>query len=297
MGFAEAAATVPSTSLQQPFKWESAVSGAMAGTAERWTLPHGERARQWCRGRNDQGIRCILDGLSGAGRTREQSEQTRDAYLACIRGIAASSLDASVSVKLTALGISRDPAACRSHTASLLRAARDAGVGFEIDMEGRGLIDRTMELAREAARSGFPLTLALQVYLDRTPGDLAAALEAGIRVRLVKGAYVGDTRDFVEIQQRFRALFLVLLQAGADFSVGTHDPELIAWMLERGRASRQRLEFSFLKGLADRTKLRLATEGWVVAEYVPFGEHAAAYLARRRRYEEELQALGRMPAP
>ncbi|MDI6719333.1 MAG: proline dehydrogenase family protein [Methanomicrobiales archaeon] len=269
----------------------------MAGTAESWTLPHGERARQWCRERNAQGIRCILDILSGAARTREQSEQTRDAYIACIRGIVESSLDASVSVKLTALGATRDPAIYRSHVASLLRVARDAGVGFEVDMEGRGLVDRTLEIAREAARSGFPLTLALQAYLDRTPGDLAAALEGGIRVRLVKGAYTGDVRDFTEIQQRFRSLFLALQQAGADFSVGTHDPELIAWMLERGRASRQRIEFGFLKGLSDRTKLRLAREGWAVAEYVPFGEHAAAYIARRRRYGAELQALGRAPAP
>lgn len=31
------------------------------------------------------------------------------------------------------------------------------------------------------------------------------------------------------------------------------------------------LEVGFLKGLADETKLKMAGEGWKVAEYVPFG--------------------------
>lgn len=31
------------------------------------------------------------------------------------------------------------------------------------------------------------------------------------------------------------------------------------------------LEVGFFKGLADETKLKMAGEGWKVAEYVPFG--------------------------
>jgi proline dehydrogenase len=86
-----------------------------------------------------------------------------------------------------------------------------------------------------------------------------------------------------------------LAETGAEYCVGTHDPELIAMLEERG--SRRCLEFGFLMGLADETKLRLAASGWRVLEYVPFGPKSAAYIARRMRYLKELERLGRTPAP
>ena len=57
------------------------------------------------------------------------------------------------------------------------------------------------------------------------------------------------------------------------------------------------IEFGFLKGLADRTKVAMAKEGWLVSEYVPFGKNRTAYEARRRKYLKELESLGRIPAP
>ena len=58
-------------------------------------------------------------------------------------------------------------------------------------------------------------------------------------------------------------------------------------------ANRTLIEFGFLRGLADRTKIAMAKEGWLVSEYVPFGENSAAYVARRQKYLKQLQSLGR----
>jgi hypothetical protein len=52
-------------------------------------------------------------------------------------------------------------------------------------------------------------------------------MKSGIRVRLVKGAYAGDTQDFEDIQTRFKNLMRVLADSEQDFCIGTHDPELI----------------------------------------------------------------------
>jgi proline dehydrogenase len=62
-------------------------------------------------------------------------------------------------------------------------------------------------------------------------------------------------------------------------------------------AKRDLIEFGFLKGLADRTKIAMAQDGWRVSEYVPFGEGLAAYEARRKKYLNELQKLGRISVP
>jgi hypothetical protein len=47
------------------------------------------------------------------------------------------------------------------------------------------------------------VTVALQAYLDRTEEDLKVILRNRIGLRLVKGAYSRDSKDFVEIHRRF----------------------------------------------------------------------------------------------
>ena len=67
-------------------------------------------------------------------------------------------------------------------------------------------------------------------------------------------------------------------------------------MSTKMEGKRDLIEFGFLKGLADRTKVAKAQEGWLVSEYVPFGENRTAYEARRRKYLKELESLG-VPHP
>jgi hypothetical protein len=59
-----------------------------------------------------------------------------------------------------------------------------------------------MELTSEVSN----ITLALQAYLDRSPCDLETMVARDIRVRLVKGAYVGNTSDYQDIRERLKTL-------------------------------------------------------------------------------------------
>ena len=179
----------------------------------------------------------------------------------------------------------------------LVHEARKHGVPFEIDMEGRPLVENTLSSAYRSCPGGKPVTLALQAYLDRTPGDLAACIDAGITVRLVKGAYGGDTSDFTAIQEQFRTHAETLMNAGISFCAGTHDPELIGWLKDGMRNRKNYIEFGFLKGLADGAKSEMSREGWKVAEYVPFGPGGNAYYQRRESYLETLSRLGRVRLP
>jgi len=265
-----------------------------SGRVERWTLPDLDAAVRRCRAQNARGIRCILDALGEYARSEQQVRENLERTSAAIAAIEEEGLDASLSVKMTALGALIDRDAARDTLIRLCSGAHARGIGFEVDMEGRGLVETTVEAAVACARQGLPVTLALQTSLDRTAEDLDRVVRHGIRPRLVKGAYGADTRDPGEVRERFRALAAGLLDRGVPFSAGTHDPDLVAWLVaDAGRT----VEFGFLMGLADETKLRLAKEGRAVAEYVPFDGQAAAYVARREAYLARLAAEGRAPVP
>lgn len=267
--------------------------GLMEGR-DRWTLPDRASALDRCAHRNAQGIRCTLDILGRHAKSGDEANGELRTHLDLVRNIGENTSRASVAVKPSTLGAAFDRELCRQNILVLAGAGRERGIQIELDMEGRSLVDFTLRTALEAASTGLPVTLTLQAYLDRTPSDLERALERDMRVRLVKGAYVGDAGDFVAIQERMRSLTTRLIAAGALFCVGTHDPELIGW-LEKV-ADGKRLQFGFLMGLADHTKLRLAGEGWQVSEYVPFGTDSSAYISRRMRYLDGLRRLGRTPS-
>ncbi len=269
---------------------------AMNVSEDRWALPDLASALRWCCERNAEGIRCTLDVLGENARDEEHAARSVEAYTSCARAVEENGLDASISVKLTDLGALFDEKLCMENLRSLARDAARCGVGFEIDMEGRSLIDFTVKAALDCAAEGS-LTLAVAANFDRTPEDLRALLQKGIRPRLVKGAYPGDVKAFEEVQERLKGLVEMALDAGASFCLATHDPVVIGWALQRVPKDKDVVEFSFLMGLSDVTKTKLAAQGWSVSEYVPFGSRRSAYEARRLKYLRELSALGRAPAP
>jgi len=116
-------------------------------------------------------------------------------------------------------------------------------------------------------------------------------------VRLVKGAYIGDHNDFATIQSKMQQYTEKLLSKQTLFSIGTHDPELIGWLKNRITKQKNLVEFGFLKGLADHTKIEMVSQGYQIAEYVPFDPEGDAYIMRRERYLDTLKQLSRSPVP
>jgi proline dehydrogenase len=260
----------------------------------RWALPGLDRALAWCGGRNRQHIACTLHVLDEYTQSREEVDAVTAAYRETIAAISGNSLDAAISIKLSSIGALFDGDLALERTCDLCREAHAGGVGFEIDMEGRDLVGPAIEAASLCRRKSLPVTLALQGYLFRTPGDLRLLLALGIIPRFVKGAYLGDVEDFPEIQTRLLDLVREAARLEVSFHVGTHDPALIPAIRSLMADHRDRVTFGFLMGLADHTKQEMAADGWKVSEYVPFGKNAGPYIARRERYLRELEKAGRM---
>jgi proline dehydrogenase len=268
-----------------------------AMTTGRWTLPDLPSALARCEEQNLRGISCTLHVLNEYTRTDEEAETVSAAYREAISGIAARELDASVSVKLSSLGALQNGDAAMERTLDLCREANRKKAGFEIDMEGKGLIGAAIEAAGLCRKGNLPVTLALQAYLYRSAGDMRLLLALGITPRFVKGAYHGDISDFTGIQERFLELVKDAHRYEVPFHIGTHDPVLLQEIQCLASDRKDRVQFGFLFGLADRTKQEMADEGWQVSEYIPYGTGADAYVARRERYLRELGSFGRKPVP
>ena len=261
----------------------------------RWTLPDLPAALAWCNERADEGIRGILHPLGEFAGTPSEADGNAAAYIGCADAVAHAGIDASVGVKPTAIGISFDPDRAATLFRSVLDACADAGVALECDMEGAPTVLPTVRMALAAATTGPSFTLSLQSYLTRTPEDIAHATGAGLTVRLVKGAYLGDLRDREEIRDAYRTHLLLLARQQQLFRMGTLDRSLIRWAQETFPDARARIEFGFLKGIGERTAVQMAADGWRVAQYIPYGDDGGIYARRREIYLNLLARSGEAP--
>ena len=150
------------------------------------------------------------------------------------------------SVKLTQLGLDFDRERCYAHLRALAARADALGNYLWIDMEGTPYVDMTLDLTRRV-RAEFPrVGVCLQAYLYRTADDLAAMIEIGAGVRLVKGAY-SEPRTLAfpkkaDVDANYRALAETMIgdrarSAGVRAVLGTHDVALIDDMRQHARAA------------------------------------------------------------
>ena len=223
-------------------------------TPNRWLLADRSSALQWCSERNAQGLKGVVDIEGSYSRNASQAMRETRAYISAAAMIAEKGLNASLAVKLSTIGVSFDRQLCRRKLRSICEVGARMNVGIEVDMEAKSLVDFYIRSATGSAAQGCPVTLALQAYLDRTPKDLDRVLDKGIRVRIVKGAYLGDTNDFKEIQRRLKGLAMRLSVTGLPFSIGTHDPEFLSWARLELADGKRSVEFGFLKGMSDESE-------------------------------------------
>jgi len=130
--------------------------------------------------------------------------------------------------------------------------------------------------------------VVLQSYLYRTEPDVARANAAGVRVRLVKGAY-DEPADLAypkksDVDASFERAMRTLLDRGTYPAIATHDERLIdattAYARQRGIGP-DRFEFQLLYGIRRDLQERLVREGYRVRVYVPYGTEWYPYLMRR----------------
>jgi len=227
-----------------------------------------------------------LDLLGEEVTDRSGAERAADEYLEALDAIAARGLTANISVKLTQLGLAIDPSLAAGAVDQLAKAAAEAGTTVTIDMEASAYTADTVDIYADAQSRHGNLGLCLQACLYRTPEDLDRLMPLGGHIRLCKGAYVEPPNIALqtgrEIDAAFVRLLTVLMRSeGVRPAIATHDPVMIKMALDLARERRDGFEFQMLFGVRPDEQRRLATMGYDMRVYVPFGSAWYPYLTRR----------------
>jgi proline dehydrogenase len=249
------------------------------------TLEEGLRV---CRALNEEGILVTLDHLGEGVTSPEQAEGSRDAYLESLRRIRQESLQSTISLKLSQLGLEIDDRLCRRNLEPVVKLAKELGTRVEIDMESSPFVDRTLAIARDMhARFGC-VRAVLQAYLYRTEADALVLCAEGVPVRLCKGAYKEPPQVAFprkrDVNANFVRLSALLLERGKDPAIATHDPKMIRAAREQAtrlKLSPDRFEFQMLYGIRRDLQQKLTADGCRLRLYVPYGVAWYPYFMRR----------------
>lgn len=255
-----------------------------------------------CERLNREGISATLDSLGESVTDEAQARSGAAIYHGLLDQIAARSLKAHVSVKLTQVGMDIDPALADTIVGELVGHAAEVRSFVRIDMEGSAYTEATLAIAehldRRPGMHGFVGTV-LQSYLRRTGADTERLLGQGIRIRLCKGAYKEPPTVAYPDKAAVDANYIRLMKRMVSFGGGggggegkpgvfcgiaTHDEAIIDEMRRfviLAGISKSSFEFQMLYGVRRDLQQSLAQEGFGVRVYVPFGPEWYPYFMRR----------------
>jgi proline dehydrogenase len=213
----------------------------------------------------------VLDGAAYRAAQRYVAGETQTEALETARGLLAAGFAVAVDFFGENVGAADEARTVGDRYVELAHA-----VG---ELDG----DATLALAavREVALAGAPLQITLQANLRRSSEDWPVLVEAGIAVRLVKGAYVegsqqahpyGDETDIAYVR-----LAHELHGAGARFALATHDPVIREALL----AALGPTPVEMLLGVREEDARALVGRGVPIRLYVPFGRRWFRYWMRR----------------
>ena len=237
---------------------------------------------------NAEGIAASLDHLGESVKSLAEAERSRDAYLSALDQIASLGLDATVSVKLTQLGLDFSEAECRANVEQLVQRAKAIGTSVEIDMESSEYVDRTLALVSHLHSALGSVRAVIQAYLYRSESDIEDLCRQSIPVRLCKGAYK-EPSDVAfphkaDVDGNYVRLMTKLFEQGACPAIASHDERIIQqavqYVKERNIAP-DRFEFQMLYGIRRDLQRRLVADGYRLRLYVPYGDAWYPYFMRR----------------
>jgi proline dehydrogenase len=264
------------------------------GLKERVVLP---LAKRWIAGvdlnsamddakkANSRGIGAIGNSLGEEIKDPATADAEAEEYLRAQQSISDAGVNGFVSVKLTQLGLGADDEGMKTRLEKIASNADRLGQLLWLDMEGSAFTDATIKTYLGFHARHPEMGVALQAYARRSEADLNSILDAGGKVRLVKGAY-RESHDFIfptrgEVRANFTKLMGMIFERGEGFAIGTHDSALIERARALAESKHAEFRFELLKGIRDELKEELVRSGYRVSEYLPYGDSWYAYSRRR----------------
>jgi len=262
--------------------------GLLMRFASQWVAGETlEDAIRVARDANRRGIEALVNHLGEHYHEKGPVEATMREYLRVLSTMQSDGIRGHVSLKPTQFGVLMDRDYALSQMLPILDATRSAGRVLWLDMEGAATTEDTIWICERLLERDRNVGLCLQANLKRTATDVDRLLDAGARIRLVKGAYKEAPdiayRSRSEIDRAYLGHLETLFARGRDFAVASHDGRMIGRALELAHEHATPFEFAMLQGVRDPLKDDLVKEGHRVQEYIPYGPDWLPYFTRRLR--------------
>lgn len=237
-----------------------------------------------------EGILASLDFLGENVHSLREAEGSRDSYLHALAEIERAGIrGATVSVKLSQMGLELSEHACFENVCALARSACRLNTRVEIDMESSEYTERTLAIVTRL-QEAFPgrVRAVIQAYLFRSEADIRMLSERGIPVRLCKGAYNEPPSvafaSKADVDLKYRKLLTLLMRIGIEPAIASHDESMVrtavAYAREKG-ISPGAFEFQMLYGIRRDLQKELVRDGFRLRLYVPYGDAWYPYFMRR----------------
>jgi proline dehydrogenase len=239
---------------------------------------------------NARGIKAILNEVGESVTSRAEAGQAAKVCHRILERIDAEGLDSTISLKPSHVGMTFGSDFCYENIADIVQVAQKYGNTVEIDIEASPDVEDTLNIYHRLLDTfGGGVRLAIQSYLYRTPADLERIIEHLGSIRLVKGAYDEPPEIAIKNKHEINQATIRLMDAclnanGTYLALGSHDPELIKWLIreaETRNVGKDKFEFQMLLGVRRDEQQRLADLGYQMRVYVPYGSAWYPYFMRR----------------
>jgi proline dehydrogenase len=227
-----------------------------------------------------QGMAASIDFFGEQVANADEASAAADAYVSLARCLGELPADTSVAIDLSHIGLDISSDLCRRQLERVVEAL-PTGRRIDVGAEDSSRTDATHAVVLALARLGAPIQMTLQANLRRTANDWRRLVEAGLAIRLVKGAYVERGGVAVAYGEDADVAYLhlahALHEAGARFALATHDRVVREALL----AAFGPTPVEMLLGVRGEDAAELVGRGVPVRLYVPYGEGWFRYWMRR----------------
>ncbi|MCP5094620.1 MAG: proline dehydrogenase [Chloroflexi bacterium] len=244
---------------------------------------------------NQKGMHVTLDYLGENVVRAGDAIEARNHIKTLLQKIDKMGADATVSIKLSQIGMRIDQDIALDNVHQLLDYAKAVGNKIRIDMEESATVDDTLNMYRNLRfNEGFDnVGVVIQSYLHRSEADVSTLIEEGASVRLCKGAYAEPADIAFSDKADTDASFVYLTQMMLDnharengvlLGVATHDEQMIQATIDyvkENNIPKDAFEFQMLFGVRRDLQEQLVEQGYKMRVYVPFGTAWYAYFIRR----------------
>jgi len=245
---------------------------------------------------NDCGFAATIDILGEHTMKIETARSITSDYCDIYNKINQRSLDCSLSIKPTHLGLDISFEVAKNNFERIITDAEKFSNFLRFDMENSSHTDDTLRIYNHCLKKYSKVGVVFQAYLKRSISDIDRLAKPGFNARICKGIYKENSsiayQDPEQIRNNFLKMVEIMIIKKAYTCYATHDQGLIDRILrliKKYKLGKDKFEFQVLYGVPMNGRLEeLIENGYKVRVYVPYGSDWYDYSLRRLKENPDI---------